>query len=119
METVIYVLPKNPNNRKETGQTGNTSVSDCSKKSILLLLISLAGLLVSLMSGFQESIPFLKSLCSNACKDTAEIHFLHMPLWLLGALFYSAAAMLALFRRRWPHGSQAPLPEWKLFSSCS
>ena len=72
---------------------------DCSKKSILLLLISMAGLLVSLMSGFQESIPFLKSLCSNACRDTAEIHFLHMPLWLLGALFYSAAAMLALFRR--------------------
>ncbi len=72
---------------------------DCRKKSILLLLISMAGLLVSLMSGFQESIPFLKSLCSNACRDTAEIHFLHMPLWLLGALFYSAAAMLALFRR--------------------
>jgi protein-disulfide isomerase/uncharacterized membrane protein len=72
--------------------------ADRSKTSILLLLISLAGLLISLMSGFQESIPFLKSLCSNACKDTVEIHFLRMPLWLLGAVFYSVAAMLALFR---------------------
>ncbi len=73
---------------------------DRSKTRILLLLISLAGLLISLMSGFQESIPFLKSLCSNACRSTLEIHFLHMPLWLLGAVFYSVAAMLALFRHQ-------------------
>jgi len=73
---------------------------DRSKTSILLLLISLAGLVISLMSGFQESIPFLKSLCSNACRDTVEIHFLRMPLWLLGAVFYSVAAMLALFRHQ-------------------
>src|SRR5208337_642165 len=71
---------------------------DRSKTSILLLLISLAGLIISLMSGFQESIPFLKTLCSSACKNTVEIHFLRMPLWLLGAVFYSVVAMLALFR---------------------
>ena len=59
----------------------------------------LAGLTVSLMSGFHESISFLKSLCASACKDTLEIHFLHMPLWLLGAVFYSVAAMLALSRQ--------------------
>ena len=72
---------------------------DRNKISILLLLISLAGLIVSLMSGFQESIPFLKTLCSTACKNTVEIHFLRLPLWLLGALFYSVTAMLALFRK--------------------
>jgi protein-disulfide isomerase/uncharacterized membrane protein len=73
--------------------------ADRSKTSILLLLISLAGLIVSLMSGFHESIPFFKTLCPSACKDTLEIHFLRMPLWLLGAVFYSVAAMLALFRQ--------------------
>src|SRR5208337_5234386 len=72
---------------------------DRSKTSILLLLISLAGLIISLMSGFQESIPFLKTLCSSACKNTVEIHFLRMPLWLLGTVFYSVTAMLALFRK--------------------
>ncbi|SPF50917.1 DSBA oxidoreductase (modular protein) [Syntrophobacter sp. SbD1] len=70
-----------------------------SGRRIALLLISLAGLVISLMSGFQESIPFLKPLCASACKDTVEIHFLHMPIWLLGALFYSATAIFALFRR--------------------
>lgn len=72
---------------------------DLSQISILLLLISLAGLILSLMSRFHESIPFLKPLCSSACKDTLEIHFLRMPLWLLGVMFYSVAAMLALFRK--------------------
>ena len=72
---------------------------DRSKTSILLLLISLAGLTVSLMSGLHESIPFLKALCPSACKDTLEIHLLRMPVWLLGAVFYSIAAMLALFRQ--------------------
>ena len=72
---------------------------DRSKTSLLLLLISLAGLIVSLMSGFYESIPFFKALCPSACKDTLEIHFLRMPLWLLGVVFYLVAAMLALFRK--------------------
>jgi len=71
---------------------------DRSKTSLLLLLISLAGLIVSLMSGFYESIPFFKALCPSACKDTLEIHLLRMPLWLLGAVFYSVVAMLVLFR---------------------
>jgi protein-disulfide isomerase len=74
-------------------------VSGSSGRSILLLLICLAGLIVSLMSGFQEQIPGLKFLCSSACKDTAEIHFLRIPIWLWGALFYLFGAVLALFRR--------------------
>ncbi len=68
------------------------------KTGILLLLISLAGLIISVLSGFQQNIPFLKSLCSIACRDTVEIHFLRMPFWLWGAVFYAAAAMLALLR---------------------
>ena len=75
-------------------------VADSSGRSILLFLISLAGLLISLVSGFQEEIPALSFLCSNACKDTAEIHFLHFPFWMWGALFYSVAALSALFRRK-------------------
>ncbi len=74
-------------------------VSNTSGRSILMLFICLAGLIVSLMSGFQEQVPGLKFLCSSACKDTAEIHFLHIPIWLWGAVFYSIGAMLALFRR--------------------
>lgn len=74
-------------------------VSDHPGRSIPLLLISLAGLIVSIVSGFHERIPFLASLCSSACRDTPELHFFHMPVWLLGALFYCAAAVLALYRR--------------------
>jgi len=66
---------------------------------ILLLLISLAGLMISVASGFQENIPFLKSLCSNSCRDTLEIHFLRLPFWVWGAVFYAIAALLALVRR--------------------
>ena len=72
--------------------------TDSRKTNILLLLIALAGLAVSLMSRYHESIVFLRSLCPSACKDTLEIHLLRMPLWLLGAVFYSVVAMLALFR---------------------
>ncbi|MFZ0930024.1 MAG: thioredoxin domain-containing protein [Syntrophobacteraceae bacterium] len=72
---------------------------DNGKISAPLLLISLVGLLISLMSGFQESIPFLNPLCSSASRNTVEIHFLRMPFWLWGVLFYSVTALLALFRK--------------------
>src|SRR5208337_5394512 len=90
---------------KKKQETGNMSdklqtppISDQPRRSILLLLISLTGLIISLMSGFQD-LPFLKSLCSSACKDTIDIHFLGAPIWLMGAVFYSGAALLALFRQ--------------------
>jgi protein-disulfide isomerase/uncharacterized membrane protein len=83
-------------------------IADSFGRSIPLLLISLAGLLISLMSGFQDQIPFIGSLCSSACKDTAEIHFLHVPFWLVGVVFYSAAAVLALFRREMVTWMAAP-----------
>ncbi len=90
---------------KEKQATDNTSnklqtppISDHPGRSIPLLLISLTGLIISLMSGFQD-LPFLKSLCSSACKDTIDIHFLGAPIWLMGAVFYSGAALLALFRQ--------------------
>ena len=74
-------------------------ISDHRKRSTLLLLISLAGLLIALLSGFRENIPFLKSLCTEACSDTAEIRFLGLPWWFLGVMFYSAVALLALFKQ--------------------
>jgi protein-disulfide isomerase len=64
-----------------------------------LLILSLAGLIISLLSGFQENIPFLKFLCSSACRGTVDIHFLGLPFWFWGAVFYAGAAMLALFRQ--------------------
>lgn len=91
--------------KKHEYETGNRSdkletlsSSDQPGRSIPLLLISLAGLIISLMSGFQD-LSFLKSLCSSACKDTIDIHFMGAPIWLLGTIFYSGAALLALFRQ--------------------
>ncbi|MGC9965153.1 MAG: thioredoxin domain-containing protein [Syntrophobacteraceae bacterium] len=74
-------------------------ISGHRKRSTLLLIISLAGLLIALLSGFRENIPFLKSLCADTCSDTAEIRFLGMPWWSLGVVFYSAMAVLALFKQ--------------------
>ncbi len=85
-------------NTKDKSENLNLPASpDRRKRNVLLLAISLTGLLVALLSGFREDIPFLKSVCTSACSDAAEIHFLGMPLWLLGALFYLTAAVLALF----------------------
>jgi protein-disulfide isomerase len=77
-----------------------TPRANSSGRSVILLIISIAGLLISLASGFQDDIPFIGSLCSSACKDTVEIHFLYFPFWLWGALFYFAAAVFAFFRPR-------------------
>ncbi|MGC8493120.1 MAG: thioredoxin domain-containing protein [Syntrophobacteraceae bacterium] len=70
-----------------------------SPKNIPLLVISLLGLLVSLLSGLHESIPFAASICTNACADTTRMHFLHVPLWVWGIVFYLLAAALAIFRQ--------------------
>ncbi len=85
------------NNRSDKLET--PPVSNRPERSIPVFLIALTGLIISLMSGFQEELPFLKSLCSSACKDTVDIHFLGAPIWLMGAIFYSGAALLALFRK--------------------
>jgi protein-disulfide isomerase len=98
-------------NRKKDNRSDQLEiplVSDTSGRSILMLFICLAGLIVSLTSGFQEQVPGLKFLCSSACKDTAEIHFLHVPIWLWGAVFYSIGAVLALFRREMAPWIAAP-----------
>ncbi|MDR3554842.1 MAG: thioredoxin domain-containing protein [Syntrophobacteraceae bacterium] len=65
-----------------------------------LLVIALIGVVVSFLSGFHESIPFADSFCSNACSDAGRMHFLHLHFWIWGALFYVAAALLALVRQR-------------------
>lgn len=67
-------------------------------RSILLLIIAFVGLIVSLASGFQDHIPFLKSLCASSCSDAEEIHFLGLSWSFLGVLFYAVVAVLALFK---------------------
>ncbi|MHC1725207.1 MAG: thioredoxin domain-containing protein [Syntrophobacteraceae bacterium] len=69
------------------------------EKSIVLLLTSLVGLLISVLSGFWEQIPFFKSLCSAACQDTSEVRFLSLPFWVWGAAFYALIALLAVVRK--------------------
>lgn len=87
------------NTEDKSKELKSTANQDRRKRNFLLFAIALTGLLVSLLSGFRDDIPFLKSLCSSACSDAAEIHFLGMPLWCLGAMFYSVVAVLALFRQ--------------------
>jgi protein-disulfide isomerase len=81
-------------NRLELPET-----SDRRKKNTVLFIISLAGLVIALLSGFRDDIPFLKSLCATACSDTAEIHFLGLPWWVVGAVFYLGVAVLALTKQ--------------------
>jgi protein-disulfide isomerase len=75
------------------------AISHHPKRSVLLLIISLAGLVIALLSGFREDIPFVKSLCSTACSDAAEIRLLGLPLWFMGVVFYAGVALLALFEQ--------------------
>lgn len=67
------------------------------QRSIPLLVVGLAGLLVSVLAGAAENIPFLKSLCTEACKDTAEISLLSAPVWTWGAVFWAAVVLTAYF----------------------
>jgi len=67
-------------------------------KSLALLLIGLAGLLVSFLTGAQDRIPFLQSLCSAACRETAEIVVVLTPLWMWGVTFYLAVLAIASWR---------------------
>lgn len=68
-------------------------------RSPALLLLSLSGLLISIISGFWEQIPFFNSLCPAACRDTAEIRFLSIPFWMWGAAFYAVTSFFLLVRR--------------------
>lgn len=84
------------------GRTGPEPVSteDGAKTSIPLLAVALMGVLVAFLSGYHENIPFAGSICSEACADTVRIHFLHVPFWVWGALFYLAVAVLAVLRQK-------------------
>lgn len=77
-----------------------TPFAASSPKNIPLLVIALLGLLVSLLSGLHESIPFAASICSSACADTTRMHFLEVPFWVWGMVFYLFAASLAIFRQQ-------------------
>jgi protein-disulfide isomerase len=75
------------------------SVSEgCSQRSVPLLVISLVGLLVAFLSGFHQSIPFLSSICTDACTDAGLMHFSHVHFWVWGALFYPVVGLLAFWK---------------------
>ncbi len=84
--------------QKEGTEAESASFKKGSGINIPLLTISLVGLLVAVLSGFHESIPFAGSLCSNACSDASRMHFLHVHFWIWGALFYLAVALLSVLR---------------------
>lgn len=63
----------------------------------LLLILSLLGLGVAVVSGAAEYIPWLAALCgslSGGCRETAEFTLFTLPLWLWGAAYYVALALL-------------------------
>ena len=94
------LFSKNKDLQDATTGPETSSRQDGPDTSIPLLVVSLMGLLVAILGGFHDSIPFAASLCSSACADAAGMHFLHLPFWLWGALFYGAAAALAFFRQK-------------------
>lgn len=62
-----------------------------------MLVLSLLGLGVAGISGAAEYVPWLASMCgslSGGCKETAEFTLLSLPLWLWGAFYYIALAVL-------------------------
>jgi protein-disulfide isomerase len=70
-----------------------------SQRSSILLLVGLAGLVVSILTGLQDHYSFLQFLCTTACWETAEITLLHLPFWVWGVLFYIVVILCAWFRK--------------------
>lgn len=71
------------------------------ERSIPLFLLGLLGLVVSGLAGVLEHFPTLQFLCTTACKETAEIVVLRVPVWGWGALFWAVVAFSALVRTQW------------------
>jgi protein-disulfide isomerase len=71
------------------------------QRSYILMSFGFVGLLLSLLTGFQEIFPFLQFLCTTACRQTVEINLFWLPVWLWGALFYIVVILLGLFRKDW------------------
>lgn len=69
------------------------------QRSYILILLGLAGLLISILTGFREFFPFLQSLCTTACRETGEVSLLWMALWFWGAVFYSLVILCAFVRK--------------------
>ena len=72
-------------------------MSEPLKRARLLLVLSFLGLVVAGVSGAAEYVPWLAATCgsfSGGCKETAEFTLFTMPLWLWGAIYYIALAIL-------------------------
>jgi protein-disulfide isomerase len=63
------------------------------------MLFGVVGLLVAILSGLREYLPSLQFLCTTACRETAEITLLWVPVWMWGAIFYIVVTLLASFRK--------------------
>ncbi len=74
---------------------------DNRKISLPLMLLGLGGLFVSVLAGLNEVWPSAGAgiLCPSACKETAEIVLLHIPVWAWGVLFWAAVFFLGWFRK--------------------
>ncbi|MCE5332979.1 MAG: thioredoxin domain-containing protein [Desulfobacteraceae bacterium] len=70
-------------------------------KNLALLLLGLAGVVISTLTGARDYIPFLQFLCSDACRETSEILLFYVPLWMWGISFYLAVVALAFSRDEW------------------
>lgn len=72
-------------------------MSEALKRARLLLVLSILGLMVAAVSGAAEYVPWLAATCgslSGGCKETAEFTLFTIPLWLWGAIYYVALAVL-------------------------
>jgi protein-disulfide isomerase len=65
----------------------------------IILVLSFAGILAALLSGFSHHLEWLASLCTgfgDGCKVTAQFRLFGGPVWLWGVVYY--LLVLLLFR---------------------
>lgn len=66
------------------------------------LFLSIAGLVVSVLSAFEGHVEWLASFCGffgDGCLETAKFQLLGFPVWLWGIVFYVVLAGALLFLR--------------------
>lgn len=69
------------------------------RNKLVIVLVGL-GLLVAILSGLAEWVPWLDAFCasfSDGCKETARVTLLQLPIWAWGILLYGAL-LLSFFR---------------------
>lgn len=67
-----------------------------------LIILSIAGLVVAILSALEGRVEWLASFCSffgDGCSDTARFQLLGIPVWLWGILYYGVLTGVMLFWR--------------------